>query len=182
VLKDEEFLFRSEEVSEESIYVPHAGIVLVHPFLSTFFSRLQLWDKTGFTDLYARQKAVYLLHYLATGERRGPEYDMVLPKLLCGYALEMPLPGDILLGDEACAEGDLLLRNVLERWEKLKNSSIDALREGFLRRDGKLYTHNDRLCLQVEAGAIDVLLDFLPWNISLVKLPWLKDILYVEWR
>jgi hypothetical protein len=182
VLKEEEFLFRSEEVAEEGIYIPHAGIILVHPFITTFFSRRQLWDKTGFVDLYARQQAIYLLHYLATGERTAPEYELVMPKMLCGYALDMPLPGDILLEDEACGEGDLLLQNVLQRWEKLKNTSVDGLREGFLRRNGKLFNRDGRLCLQVESSSIDVLLDFLPWNLSLVKLPWLKEILYVEWR
>jgi hypothetical protein len=181
-VKETDLLFREEEVPEEGIYLQHAGVILLHPFLSTFFRRLKLWDGVGFADLYARQTAVYLLHYLATGEQQGPEYELVFPKMLCGYSLEMPLPGDIPLAEEALAEGIRLLENVLQSWEKLKNSSIDGLREGFLRRNGKLYTKNERLCLQVESGAIDVLLDSLPWNLSLVKLPWLKDILYVEWR
>jgi len=180
--REEDLLFREEELPEEGILIPQAGVILVHPFLSVFFQRLGLLDGKAFTDLDARQQAIYLLHYLATGERTAPEYQLVLPKMLCGYALDMPLPGDIQLTDEACAEGDLVLENVLQRWEKLKNSSVDALREGFLRRNGKLHNKNGRLSLQVETGAIDVLLDFLPWNLSLVKLPWLKDILYVEWR
>jgi hypothetical protein len=180
--REEDLLFRDEQIPEEGILIPHAGVVLVHPFLATFFSRLGLLDGKTFKDLDARQQAIYLVHYLATGERTAPEYELVLPKMLCGYALEMPLPGDILLTDEACAEGDLLLRNVVQRWEKLKNSSVDALREGFLQRNGKLYNRNDRLSLQVEASSIDVLLDFLPWNLGLVKLPWLKEMLYVEWR
>jgi hypothetical protein len=180
--RDEALLFREEELPEEGILLPHAGVILVHPFLAAFFRRLGLWDGKSFTDMYARQQAIYLLHYLATGERTAPEYQLVLPKMLCGYSLEMPLPGDILLTDEACEEGDLVLENVVQRWEKLKNTSVDGLREGFLCRNGKLRNKNGRLSLQVETSAIDVLLDFLPWNLSLVKLPWLKDILYVEWR
>jgi|GEM_PF-1106409 hypothetical protein len=180
--REEDLLFRDDQVPEEGILIPHAGVILIHPFLATFFSRLGLLDGKTFKDLDARQQAIYLVHYLATGERTAPEYELVLPKMLCGYALEMPLPGDILLTDEACSEGDLLLQNVIQRWEKLKNSSVDALREGFLRRNGKLYNWNDRLSLQVEASSIDVLLDFLPWNLNLVKLPWLKEMIYVEWR
>ena len=34
----------------------------------------------------------------------------------------------------------------------------------------------------VGKNALDILLDYLPWNIHLVKLPWLKDSLYVDWR
>jgi len=180
--REEDLLFSDEQVPEEGILIPNAGVILVHPFLATFFDRLGLRQEKTFKDLDARQQAIYLIHYLATGQRTAPEYELLLPKMLCGYALEMPLPHDILLTDEACAEGGLLLQNVVQRWEKLKNSSVDALREGFLQRNGKLYNRNDRLSLQVEGSSIDVLLDFLPWNLSLVKLPWLKDILYVEWR
>jgi hypothetical protein len=180
--REEDFLFSDEQVPEEGMLIPNAGVILVHPFLATFFDRLGLRQGKTFKDLDARQQAIYLIHYLATGQRIAPEYELLLPKMLCGYALEMPLPGDILLTDEACAEGDLLLQNVVQRWEKLKNSSVDALREGFLQRNGKLYNRNDRLSLQVEASSIDVLLDSLPWNLSLVKLPWLKEMLYVEWR
>ena len=180
--REDEVVFDREEISEEEIYMTHAGLILVHPFLSTFFNRCGLWNGVAFTDVPARQRAVYLLHFLATGETRPPEYELVFPKLLCGYSLEMPLPGDIALTEEECAEGLLLLENVLQRWEKLQNSSITGLREGFLRRSGKLSSKGGRICLQVESSGIDVLLDFLPWNLSLVKLPWLKDLIYVEWR
>ena len=60
--------------------------------------------------------------------------------------------------------------------------AVEALREGFLQRVGKLVNRNDRLVLFMETSAIDVLLDYLPWNLSIIKLPWLKDLLYVEWR
>jgi hypothetical protein len=33
----------------------------------------------------------------------------------------------------------------------------------------------------VERAAQDVLLDKITWNISLVKLPWVKELLFVEW-
>jgi hypothetical protein len=182
VLREEETVFKREEVTEEGIYVGHAGLILTNPFLSTLFHRLGLWDGAAFASLEARQRAVLLLYYLSTGEDRGPEYALVFPKLLCGYALEMPMPGELVLTAGECAEADVLLENVVLRWEKLGNTSIAGLREGFLQRNGKLTDRAGRLTLQVEASAIDVLLDYLSWNISLVKLPWLKDILYVDWR
>jgi hypothetical protein len=174
--------FKREEITEEGIYLPNAGLVLVHPFLSTLFHRLGLWDGAGFASFEARQRALFILHFLGTGERSAPEYALVFPKMLCGYALEMPVPAEMALTDEECDEAQLLLENVVLRWDKLGNTSPEGLREGFLQRRGKLFDKGGRLCLLMESSALDVLLDYLPWNIHLVKLPWLKDILYVEWR
>ena len=182
MLKEEEVRFQQEDIDEDGIYLPNAGLILVHPFLSTLFHRTGFWEGAGFHDLEARQKAILLLHFLATGERHPAEYSLVFAKMLCGYAVEMPLPGELQLEEEHCAEGLMMLDNVVQRWERLGNSSTDGLREGFLQRKGKLFNRGGRLILQVESSGIDVLLDYLPWNIGLVKLPWLKDLLYVEWR
>jgi hypothetical protein len=38
------------------------------------------------------------------------------------------------------------------------------------------------LRLQVEGKALDILLDYLPWTLSIVKLPWMKKLLHIEWR
>lgn len=170
-------------IQEETIHLPNAGIILLHPFLPTLFSRLGFWDGSDFRDPGARQRAIGLLHFLATGERQEvPEYQLVLPKLMCGYPLEMPVPADIVLTDEECGECLTLLRSAIARWEKLAGTSIDGFREGFLRRDGQLFRKDDRLILKVQSAGIDVLLDYLPWNLSLVKLPWVKEMLYVDWR
>ena len=184
----EDLRFDEAEVDEEGMYVAHAGVILLHPFLSTCFSRLHWWEEGHFMDSLAWQKAVFLLHYLATGEidatgeKAAPEYQLVLPKILCGYSPGMPLPATGGLTEEECAEGDELLQMVLIRWEKLQSTSVTGLREGFLQRPGKLFRRNDRLVLLVEGHAIDVLLDFLPWGLGIVKLPWMQEILYVEWR
>ena len=178
----EELLFSAEDVDEEGSYIPNAGMILLHPFLSTCFSRLQWWSDGQFVDGAARQKAVFLLHFLATGRTEAPEYELVLPKVLCGYSPETQMPGRLELAPEEYAEADELLGMVLVRWDKMQGTSIEGLRESFLRREGKLFRRNDRLTLVVESHAIDVLLDYLPWNLSLVKLPWLQEILFVEWR
>ena len=36
--------------------------------------------------------------------------------------------------------------------------------------------------LSAEARTVDVLLDQLPWGVSLLKLPWMDRLLRVEWR
>ena len=179
---DEEILFSEGDVDEEGIYISHAGMILLHPFLSTCFSRLQWWVDGQFRDGDCRQKGVFLLHYLATGRREAEEYELVLPKLLCGYSPETPMRASAGLAAEEYEEAEELLKMVLIRWEKLQGTSPEGLREGFLQRGGKLFRRHDQLTLIVESQAIDVLLDYLPWNISLVKLPWLDPILFVEWR
>jgi hypothetical protein len=174
--------FDRREVDAEGLFGNYAGLILLHPFLTTFFSRCDLMEGGRFRDAAARQQAVFLLYYLATGEKEGPEYEMLFPKLFCGCALDESLPSRLELPETFYAEADELLQMVLQRWEKLKNTSVNGLREGFLRRMGKLVNRQNRLVLVVEVSAIDVLLDYLPWNLSLVKLPWLKELLYIEWR
>lgn len=170
------------EINEDGIYVPNAGAVLLHPFLALFFKHLQLLQEDDFKDAFSQQKALCLLHYLATGNARPQEHEMVMSKVLCAFSLEEPVNTLIELSPGDLQVADNLLIAAIGEWEILKGTSVDGLREGFLQRNGKLFNRNGQLQLQVEASSIDVLLDQLPWNLSLVKLPWMEDILKVEWR
>ncbi|NET50119.1 MAG: hypothetical protein F6K09_15650, partial [Merismopedia sp. SIO2A8] len=119
-------------------------------------------------------------HYLATGHTQPAEYDLVLPKLLCGWSLNDPVVFPD-LPDAAMDEGDHLLQTVIDHWQALKSTSPDGLREGFLLRDGKLTRVDSGWKLQVEQTAIDILLSRLPWGVSMVKLAWMDELLMVEW-
>ena len=167
---------------KEGIFVCHAGLVLLHPFLDRFFTNLGLVRKGGFVDLYAHQKALYLLHYLSTGNLKGAEHELVTAKIMCAYPLQKPVDHHIEINDEEINEANELLMNVIGQWDVLKNSSPQGLREGFLQRNGKYTVNNEKGCLHIESHAIDILLDHLPWTISIVKLPWMNDPLWVEWR
>lgn len=162
-------------------YVRNAGVVLLHPFLPPFFKTLGLVDAHDFVDEAARHKAVHLLHFLATGQTEAPEYELVLPRFLCGVPFEIPLERfpDITAAEQA--EGEKLLMAAINHWNKLGNTSPGGLREGFLQRDGKLEKREAGWYLGVEQKTIDILLDFLPWNLSIIKLPWLPELLRVEW-
>ena len=172
----------SEEVDEDGVFVQHAGIVLVHPFLPSLFKRLHLIVEGKFADTLARQKALYLLHYIGKGTAAAQEYELTMPKVLCEWPLQMPVERNIVLNEDELNEADTMLQAAIEQWTVLKNTSIEGLREGFLQRAGKLFTKNDNLHLQVETSSIDILLDQLPWNLSMIKLPWTKKMLRVEWR
>ena len=75
-----------------------------------------------------------------------------------------------------------MLAAVIGHWSKLGKSSPDALRSGFLARSGKLsFAPGEDWKLQVEQNALDILLNYLPWGIGVVRLPWLPGMLMVEW-
>lgn len=171
-----------QSLDEEGVYVFNAGAVLLHPFLPSFFKNLRLFSGKNFENEMAHRKALYLIHYLATGKTRPEEYELVVEKILCAYPLEEPVDKSLELTDHELEEAGQLLDALIAEWAILKNTSHTGLREGFLQRNGKLYKKNGNLYLQVEGGSIDVLLDQLPWNLTMIKLPWMKEMLRVEWR
>ena len=155
--------------------------MLLHPYLKAHFEHLGLVEKKAFVDEDARQKAIYQLQYLATGDGQALEYSLALNKLLCGHPLALPLARDIVLGATEKAEAENLLKAVIRNWPALKNTSPDGLREGFLQRDGKLTRKPSNWLLQVEQQTHDILLGRLPWSLGIIKLPWMPEMLYVEW-
>lgn len=167
---------------EEGLFIGFAGLVLVHPFLFTLFKKLNWIENGKFTSLDDQQRALYLLQYMATGETTAEEYELVIAKLLCGYPLQLPVAREISIEPEIIAEAGNMLEAVIAQWEILGKTSITGLREGFFHRSGKLFTKNERMYLHVESKSIDLLLDQLPWNLSIIKLPWMEQMLNVDWR
>jgi hypothetical protein len=165
-------------------YVVNAGLVLLHPFLPMCFEACGWLAGEQFTGPEAQAQAVLLLHYLATGRGQAPEYDLRLPRLLCGVPAEVPSPRRLVLPQAARAEGRALLRDALHHWAALRNTSPRGLRTAFLQREGKLETSlSGGPVLTVAQQAQDVLLSRLPygWGVSLVQLPWLSTHLIVDW-
>lgn len=170
------------EEMESPQFFKNAGMVLLHPFLHRFFQKLELVEDRQFKDFYSQSKAVMLLHFLATGIDQLPEYELLLPKFLCGMTANLPMDHSILLTKREKEEANNLLEAVIENWGVLGNTSPDGLREGFLIRDGKLLKTDSGWKLIIEPKTIDILLDRLPWGISMIKLPWMEELLKVEWR
>lgn len=164
------------------VIAPNAGIVLLHPFLKPFFEGLELLRGGKFENRKAQRRAAAILHYLATGKTEMAEYDMAMPKLLVGLPLERPVDRRIVLTDLERTEADGLLNAVIKHWKAIGNTSPDGLREGFLKRSGKLTHRSDGWLLQMEAQTLDILLDRLPWGLGIVRLSWMKEMLFVEWH
>jgi hypothetical protein len=178
--RDRSTLSPAEETA--GLYVTQAGLVLLHPFLRFYLEAVGLVEGESFRDEPAQQTAIYLMYYLATRQTDAPEYELVLPKLLCGWPLDQPVVRGVELPEAALSEGESLLQTVINYWEVLKSTSPDGLREGFLQRAGKLtQTDDGNWKLQVEQQAIDILLGRLPWGLSMVTLPWMEGLLMVEW-
>ena len=163
-------------------FFKNAGVVLIHPFLSHLFRKLNLLETNEFKDFESQSKAVLLIHYLATENEHPLEYEMVLPKFLCSMPVNMPIDHTLLITEEEKMEINNVLQAAIEHWGALGNVTPDSLREGFLMREGKLEKEETGWKLHVEQKTLDVLLDKLPWNLSIIKLPWMKDLLKVEWR
>ncbi|MFT3947202.1 MAG: contractile injection system tape measure protein [Agriterribacter sp.] len=181
----QENIIVNEEIpttDEEGIFIQNAGIILLHPFLNIFFRNLGLIGSEKFIDEVTQEKAIYLLHYLATGNVKPEEHELVIAKILCGWSLQKPVTNTIGLTTQELSEANYLLTEVIERWDALKDTSSEGLREGFLQRNGKLLEKNEIWHLQVETNSIDVLLDFLPWSLQIIMLPWMNNILKTEWR
>lgn len=165
----------------EDIFVQNAGLVLVHPFLNSMFQKLNLVKAGKFRSLKMQQRAIFILQYLATGNLNPQEYALVIPKLLCGYPINKPVPPAVSLKAEELEECLEVLQVLIAQWDVLKNTSVLGLMESFLQRAGKVIVETDRLWLAIESNSIDVLLDFLPWNLSIIQLPWMKQYLEVHW-
>lgn len=165
------------------IYVYNAGVVLLNPFFAGYFRKVGLVVSDDFFDNEARQRGVHLIQYMATGETGMPDYEMILAKLLCGIQIEDPVERFIELSATELDEVEVMMQSAIEHWGAVGKASPDGLREGFLQRDGRLEKRQNGWHLKVERKTIDILLDRLPfgWGIGTIKLPWMKEILHLEW-
>jgi hypothetical protein len=168
----------------EPFYVGNAGAILLWPFLGRYFQMLGLLEKNSFRGEEEQSRAIHLVQYLATGKLEAPEHELLLNKLLCGARPEQPLHPVTAV---TAAEEDIsrqLLNSVIQAWEKIRNTSVDGLRQSFLVREGQLLRRDsdDSWLLTVSARSYDMLLDSLPWRLSLVRQPWMQTALHVKWR
>ncbi|WP_019506263.1 contractile injection system tape measure protein [Pleurocapsa sp. PCC 7319] len=167
--------------NNSEIYIQNSGLILLWPFLNRFFETLSLVQSGKFITSQTAHRAILILQYLVDGSTESLEYLLPLNKLLCGKSLEEPIPNSLVLSKDEQNECEELLCAVIQNWSVLKNISIDGLKRGFLQRNGVLKFKNDHLLLQVEHKTHDILIDQMPWSIRIIKLPYMLQILHVEW-
>jgi hypothetical protein len=183
--EDEEFSLKDRELDkdlEEGIYIKNAGLVIMWHFLPAFFTKLGLVDhKKEFIDIHHREKAIVILQYLVDGHNDIFEPLMALNKVLCGWVIEEPFRMRLPITDKDKSEADELLNSVIKHWDALGKTSVDGFRESFIKRDGRLFLRDNGWYLIVERKGLDVLMEKMPWGISLIRLKWMDRPLYVEW-
>lgn len=168
----------------EGFHIVHAGLVLLGPYLPMLFERAgHRLEPRGEDSVSSgdHASAMALLHFLATGRDDPAEFELVLPKVLCGLSPDAPYEGPVALDPVVREEAETLLASVIAHWGALKDSSIDALRGGFLARGGKLSLRDGIWRLRVEQKPWDMLLEQLPWSVQYTKLPWMEHALKTEW-
>ncbi|HEV8273873.1 MAG TPA: contractile injection system tape measure protein [Chitinophagaceae bacterium] len=162
-------------------YISNAGLILIANYLPAFLNEVRLLDNGNFIYKSHQIKAVFLLHYLCTGKEEAAEYILPLNKILCGLALDEPLPSNILLDQNEKRECWDLLHEIITNWQKIGNLTIEGFQESFLNRDGILMNEFAGWKLKVQRKGFDVLLDSIPWSFNHIKLTWMQDLIITEW-
>ena len=161
--------------------IGNAGLCLFAPYLPMFFRNLGYMEQDQFKSIRDASRAVYLLQFIATGRQRAPEHQLLLNKLLCGLPPATAIPRTIRLSRKELEEATRLVLAVIANWNALKQTTADGLRGTFLCRNGILRDNGTHHTLQVERKEYDILLNGIPWGYSLIKLPWMKQHMTVEW-
>lgn len=176
-------LTKEKTIAQQGDYfIQNAGLVILHPFLQTIFTALHYTDESNFIDAAIQRKAVLLTQYIVTEKTEIPEQYLVLNKILCGYPISGPVENNLEISLSEQQEVNDLLQSVIQYWTALKTTSIAGLRNSFLQRNGKLTEYEDYWLLQAEQQSYDVLMNYLPWGIGIIKLPWMQKRLVVGWN
>jgi hypothetical protein len=168
---------------EKTSLVSNAGLVILHPFFQRLFENTNILDPgQAEISVSSLPKAAALLYYLATGTEEIYEYELGFIKLLIGLLPSAHLLVSIgLLTKENKEEANEVLKSAIQYWCVLKNTSAEGLQSAFLARQGLLQRTDESWNLKIERKTIDLLLDKLPWGISIVKLPWMDKAICTEW-
>ena len=181
-------LFGRDNAAEPALGIPlrSAGLVLLHPYLPRLFAELGWISASHPSDEpfpWARlPQAAALLNWLATGRDEPFEFELGTAKLLLGLKPDDALPVAAgLIGELEREEGAALLGAVVQHWSALGQTSVNGLRVAFLQRGGRLYPAPDGWLLRPQGESFDLLLDRLPWGLSIIRLPWMPGCLHTEW-
>lgn len=186
-LKNKEMMSNLDN-HQSQIEINNVGLALINPFITRLFAMLGYLtdDRKGFENADAKIRAVFLLQYIVYGEQREwQETELFFNKLLTGMnSNDTPLPRSVELNEKELATAEELTNAVLQNWEKLRNTSPRGLRETFFIRNGHITWDESAQTWNVSVltKAYDVLLDSIPWNYKMLRLPWMPNMIQVNWR
>jgi len=166
---------------EELLYINNAGLVLLNPFFQTAFENYGWWADGQFKDSSAREDAMWFVQLVGSHDPVESEADLILAKILVGMPLEEPVRLTPNLPEEMVNETDELVQAAVGYWSKLGQLSATDFRAAFVRREGRLKASGDGWQLKVDRQTLDILMEYLPWSIGVVRLPWMEHLLVVDW-
>ncbi|MDC1012507.1 contractile injection system tape measure protein, partial [Flavobacteriaceae bacterium] len=171
-----------EENETDSIVIQNAGLIILWPFFFRLFDKCGFIIDKEFKDEESLQKGILLTQYLVTGSTEFNENELVLNKILCGAPQFMNVDVTLEFDEVYLDLCESLLKGVLKNWEKLSNSSVQTLRETFLIREGILRPVELDYKLNVIKGTFDMLIETIPWNISIIQTTFMKNKINVDWK
>lgn len=166
---------------EQGIFIPNAGLVLLAPFLPMYFEALGLVKNRQFVAVEQQERGLLLSQYLVLGHTAIAEHELILNKIITDWPLDEPPTIDLQLSTKEEQESQELWTSMLQHWGALGQTSPAGLQETFLQRAGKLVEKEEQYTLIIERKTIDILMDKIPWSYSIIKLPWMKKRIQVEW-
>lgn len=168
-------------MEENEIMVNNAGLIILWPFLTAYFERAGYMQEKTFISSDHQNRAVYALQYLGYMSTDFPEYELPLNKILVGMPVEQTVDPIEALTTEEMELSKSLLNGLIQNWPKVQSSTPEAIQETFIHRQGILKLSSDHLELRVERRGVDILMDTIPWNLTLLKLPWMEKPLHIVW-
>lgn len=165
----------------ETFPISNSGLVLAAPFLPFFFKGLGLVENKEFVSKEAQNRGILLIQSLLDESYSYEESDLLLNKILCGIAPSEPIQVQFSPKNIEKEEIKNLLDTMVARWTALKSTSGASMAKGFFPREGSLCRVDKGYQLTIPRISIDILLNRLPWTISIIKLPWMEETLYTEW-
>jgi len=172
---------KTEKMAQDGIYIQNAGLVILWPFLKHYFTTLKLVGDDAFLSVKKKERAVLLLQHIVNGDAKFPEQQLALNKLLCGLPLHHPVANSLKLTKKDISETDKLILAAMDKWQAIGKISIQGFRSSFLIREGRLKITDTGFTLTISRNAYDLLIDRLPWSISLIKYKWMDKMIQVDW-
>lgn len=168
-------------LEEEGIHVKNAGMVLLNNYVQMLFERTGLSKEDKFVDDRSQHKAVHYLQFAGTANVAVDEGFLSLNKVLCGLH-----PTEVIQSLKALDKGhqeivDGMISAMIAYWKEIGETSVMGFRGNWLVRDGLLVEQLDRWDLTVEKRPYDILLNQAPFSFSIIRYPWMKKPLHVNW-
>lgn len=165
------------------IRINNAGIIILTAFLPVYFERLGLIANGKFIAAESQNRALFLLQYLVydTNYTKANDDNLALNKIIVGLSLDAPEQFIFTITETEKELSKSLIYAVLDKWDKVRGTTIEGLQATFFMREGLITMNQNSYTLLVKRKTLDIIMETLPWNFSLINFPWMQMPLYVEW-